>query len=108
MKNKIPSKKAFETFEKMFQTRIEVAKQLIELMFGDLELATLNANYKTWIKDVPLLNVNHYSPKMRKLVEAFNDSINVERVMLHLLNSALWQNDRKKVLKNNKEMKDER
>lgn len=96
MKSKIPSDKVFETFEKMFQTRIDVAKQLIELMVGKLELATLEANYKTLVKDVPLVKVNEYSPKMRKLIEAFNDSINVEWFLLSRLNYILWQADREK------------
>lgn len=57
MNNKIPSDKVFETFEKMFQTRIDVAKQLIE---------------------------------------AFNDSINVEWFLLSRLNDILWQADQDK------------
>ena len=100
MKSKIPTKKLFDTLERLFQARVEVAKQLIELNLGESHLATLNANYEVLVKKVPLLKVNEYSPKMRKAVEAFNDSINVEWDMLLGLNNVLYENDRKKVFKN--------
>lgn len=100
MESEIPTKKLFDTLERLFQTRVEVAKQIIELNLGELHLATLNANYETLVKKVPLLNVDEYSPKMRKAVEAFNDSVNVEGDMLLGLNNVLYENDRKKAFKN--------
>lgn len=108
MKSKIPSKKLFDTLEMLFQTRIEVAKQLIELNLDELALATLKANYDSLVKNISLLNVNHYSPKMRKAVEAYNDAINVEGFLLLGLNNVLFEHDKQKAFKNNKEMRDER